>query len=398
LPRSPLRDVAATPHALYLLITALIGRLPTAMAALAIVQLVRLQGGDFALAGLMTSLYVLSGAVGQPVLGRLVDRLGQTMILVVSGIAGALGFVAMAIGGADVPALGLAGALIAGLFTPPLEPALRSLWPRMVPEGPKLKAAFSLDAGAQELVYIAGPLLTVAGIAAFGATGNLIFAAALGLGGTLAFSIDRLSRSVRPIVVDAAARVSPLRSGALRRVIVFQFGIGFPLGMLAIAVTAFGEQRDLPEFAGWALSANAVGALIGATASAMRPSKRPPHQLLALYGVIFAASYLPLAIMGLHELAWIVLAVLAGIMLPPTLAQVFDYVQQTTAPDALVEANAWVISSFNVGAAAGTTLAGFIAGAAAGASVSLMVLLAVAVTALSTLAMLPRFHNSADVR
>ena len=396
--RGPLRSVLATPHALYLLITALVGRLPTAMAALAIVQLVRLQGGDFALAGIMTSLYVLSGAVGQPFLGRLIDRLGQTLILVVSGVAGSVGFVAMAIGGAQLPVLGLAGALVAGLFTPPLEPALRSLWPRMVPEGPKLKAAFSLDAGAQELVYIAGPLLTVVGIAAFGATGNLFFAAALGVVGTLAFAVDRLSRSVAPAGVSGGPRVSPIRSRTLQRVVLFQFGIGFPLGMLAIAVTAFGELRALPEFAGWALSANAVGALIGATVSAMRPSSRPPHQLLSFYGIIFAASYLPLAIVGLHEIAWIVLAVLAGVMLPPTLAQIFDYVQQTTEPEALTEANAWTISAFNVGAAAGTTLAGFIAGAAGGFSVTWMVLLSVAVTAVATLAMLPRFHSSAIVR
>ena len=132
--------------------------------------------------------------------------------------------------------------------------------------------------------------------------------------------------------------------------------------------------------------------------SAMRPAKRPPHRLLALYGVLFAVGYLPLAIAGLHEIAWLVLAVIAGIMLPPTLAQVFDYVQQTTAPEGLTEANAWVISSFNVGAAAGTTLAGFIAGATGAASVTHMVLLAVGVTAVSTLAMLPRFHNPASVR
>ena len=396
--KGPLRSVLATPHALYLLLTALIGRLPTAMAALAIVQLVRLQGGDFAFAGVLTSVYVLSGAVGQPILGRMVDRLGQTGILVVSGIAGAGGFVAMAIGGADAPALGLAGALVAGLFTPPIEPSLRSLWPRMVPEGPKLKAAYSLDAGAQELVYIAGPLLTVAGIAAFGATGNLIFAGALGLVGTLAFAADRLSRSVRPEVVGDTKRASPMRTNALQRIVIFQFGIGFPLGMLAIGVTAFGELRDIPEFAGWALSANAVGALVGATVSAMRPSKRPPHRLLALYGVLFAVGYLPLAIAGLHEIAWLVLAVIAGIMLPPTLAQVFDYVQQTTAPEGLTEANAWVISSFNVGAAAGTTIAGFIAGAAGGASVSIMVVLSAGVAALASVAMLPRFHNSANVR
>jgi len=386
---SPLRAVLATPHTVYLLVSSLVGRLPTAMAALAIVQLVRLQGGDFALAGAMTALYVVAGAIGQPLLGRWIDSVGQTLVLVVSGLAGAGGFVLMAASAVDVPAVGLAGALLAGLSTAPLEPALRSLWPRLVPDGAQLKAAFSLDAGAQELVFIAGPLLTVLGITAFGATGNLLFAAALGLGGTLAFALDRFSREMEPVVVDAGPRRSPILDGTFRRVVVFQFGVGFPLGMITIAVTAFGEQRGVPELAGWALSANAVGALIGATFSALRPSAQPPHRLLARYGALLALGYLPLALFGLPELLWVVLAVVAGLMLPPTLAQVFEFVQKIVRPRELTEANAWVVSAINVGAASGTVGAGMIAGATAGASILWMVLAAVLVTGLCSLAVLP---------
>ncbi|TBN56065.1 MFS transporter [Glaciihabitans arcticus] len=386
---SPLGSVLRTPHTVYLLVTSLVGRLPTAMAALAIVQLVRLQGGDFALAGSMTAVYVVAGAIGQPLLGRWIDSAGQTLVLVVSGVAGAAGFVVMAASTADAPALGLAGALLSGLATAPLEPALRSLWPRLVPDGPQLKAAFSLDAGAQELVFIAGPLLTVLGITAFGATGNLLFAAALGLGGTLAFALDRFSRTMEPVAVESGPRRSPVRDGVFRRVVLFQFGVGFPLGMITIAVTAYGEQRGLPELAGWALSANAVGALIGATVSALRPSALPPYRLLAGYGALLALGYLPLALFGAPEIVWVLLAVLAGVMLPPTLAQVFEFVQKITRPQELTEANAWAVSAINVGAAGGTVAAGLIAEVAGGTSILWMVLTAVTVTAACSLAVLP---------
>ena len=48
---SPLGEVLRARGTVYLLGTSLVGRLPTAMAALAIVQLVRLQGGGYTLAG-----------------------------------------------------------------------------------------------------------------------------------------------------------------------------------------------------------------------------------------------------------------------------------------------------------------------------------------------------------
>ena len=394
--RSPLREVVATPNALYLLGTALIGRLPTAMATIAIVQLVRLQGGSFELAGLMTAAYIVAQAAGAPALGRWIDKIGQSVVLLVTGIGGAAAFVGMAYSAAALPAIAVVCSALGGLLTPPLEPALRSLWPRLVREGAPLKAAFSLDAGAQELVFITGPLLTVLGISAFGATGNVLFCAALGLGGTLAFAANSVSRKSRGLHVDGTAHVSPMRSGAFRRVVAFQFGIGVPLGVLVIAVTAVGEQRGLEWFAGWALAANAVGALIGATVTAVRPFKRAPEVLLPICGFLLGVGYLPLAIPGLPAPLWLALAVVAGLMLPPTLGQVFDLVHRTSPVASLNEANAWAVSALNVGAATGTVLGGMIAGLGGAASISLSILMAVGFTwALSLVLVRRRFLSTA---
>ena len=384
---NPLRAVLGTPSAVYLLVSSLVGRLPTAMAALAIVQLVRLQGGDYALAGTMTAVYIVAGAVGQPVLGRFVDRVGQTLVLVVAAVVSSLGFVAVAVFAADTPLLALLGAILAGLFTPPLEPSLRSLWPRIVQEGRPLKAAFSLDAGAQELIFIVGPLLTVLGISAFGATGNVLFAAALGLGGTVAFALNRVSRTVGASAISDLPRQSPLRGARFRRLVAFTFGIGVPVGVLTISVTVFGERHGIDGFAGWALAANAFGALVGATALALRPLKRAPQRMLAGCGLLLAVFYLPLALADLPPAAWLVLAVVAGVMLPPSLAQVFESVAHVADSTSLTEANAWVVSAMSVGVAAGTLGGGLVAGLEL--AVPVMVVGGSLVTALLALLVLP---------
>jgi MFS family permease len=384
---NPLRVVLSTPSAVYLLASSLVGRLPSAMAALAIVQLVRLQGGDYALAGTMTAVYIVAGAVGQPVLGRVVDRVGQTAVLIVAAIVSSLGFVAVAMFAADAPVLALVGAVLAGLFTPPLEPSLRSLWPRIVAGERPLKAAFSVDAGAQELIFIVGPLLTVLGISAFGATGNVLFAAALGLGGTVAFALNRVSRTVGASGISDAARPSPLRSATFRRLVAFTFGVGVPVGVLTISVTVFGERHNVDGFAGWALAANAFGALVGATVLALRPLRRAPQRLLAACGLLLAVLYLPLALADVPPVVWLALAVLAGFMLPPSLAQIFESVSHTADRDSLTEANAWVVSAMSVGVAAGTLGGGLVAGLEQ--AVTVMVLGGSVVTALLALLVLP---------
>jgi hypothetical protein len=90
-----------------------------------------------------------------------------------------------------------------------------------------------------------------------------------------------------------------MRCTRFRRLLVLHFGIGLPVGALTIAATAFGERGGLSWFAGAALAANAVGTLIGATASAARPSAREPRRLIPMFGLLLGVGYLPLAIPGL---------------------------------------------------------------------------------------------------
>ncbi|RFA07512.1 hypothetical protein B7R21_15085 [Subtercola boreus] len=392
----PLVSVLRARHTGYLLFTSLLGRLPGAMAALAIVQLVRSTSGDFAFAGLITAVYVIAGAAGQPLLGRLIDRLGQVAVLAISGVLSFLAFTGMALTLDPAPGAAVALAAAAGLFTPPLEPALRALWPRLVRPGPQLKAAFSLDAGAQEIIFIVGPLLTVAGIALFGPIGNLLFAGGLGLIGALAFILNPApwaASTDRQSDLTRSARVrSPILMPAIARVTVFTFGIGLPVGALTIVATASEAARSgtgLPGLAGWILAVNAVGALVGATVVGIRPLGSTPARLLTLCGTLLAVGYLPLAVTALPTWAYLLAAGISGLMLPPTLGQVFERVSQLSAPAALTEANGWIVSGMTLGIGTGTLAAGIAVGASGTAAITWIVLAASALTALLSLVVRP---------
>ncbi|MCS5714561.1 MFS transporter [Herbiconiux sp. CPCC 205716] len=391
--RYPIVDVLRTRHTGYLLVTSLLGRLPGAMAALAIVQLVRATSDDFGFAGLVTAVYVVAGAVGQPLLGRLIDRVGQTAVLAVSGILSFLAFAGMALALGTAPGLAVALAAAAGVFTPPLEPALRALWPRLVAPGPQLKAAFILDAGAQEIIFIVGPLLTVLGIAVFGPVGNLLFAGALGLVGAIAFVLNAAPRAASRSRRGAGPRHpgvrSPILIPAVARVAVFTFGIGVPVGALTIVATASEAARSSAGLAGWMLAVNALGALVGATVVGIRPLGSTPARLLTVCGVLLAVGYLPLAATSLPNVAYLVAAGLSGLMLPPTLGQVFERISQLSPAAALTEANGWVVSAMTLGVGAGTLGAGVVVGASGSAAVTWVVLGASALTAALSLIVLP---------
>jgi MFS family permease len=96
--------------------------------------------------------------VAAPVTGRLVDRIGQTRVLVPVGVCQGLSMAGLAVAGAGGGPAWLLLALSApiGLATPPVGPSLRALWTDALPPGIAPDTAYSLESTAQELIFIVG--------------------------------------------------------------------------------------------------------------------------------------------------------------------------------------------------------------------------------------------------
>ena len=123
----------------------------------------REQTGSFAIAGAVSGTLAAGSAVGAPVQGRLVDRIGARRVLLPLAVvhAVALGaIVGFAELGAPTVVLLLCG-FVAGFAIPPTSSVLRSLWTDLLE--PRLhQAAYALDSTMIELIFISGPLLTAA--------------------------------------------------------------------------------------------------------------------------------------------------------------------------------------------------------------------------------------------
>ena len=74
--------VLSTPGAKALLGSSILARLPLAMFSLALLVHAQRLTGSFAVAGMVSGAYAIAGAETAPLLGRLVDRGGQTRVLV----------------------------------------------------------------------------------------------------------------------------------------------------------------------------------------------------------------------------------------------------------------------------------------------------------------------------
>jgi MFS family permease len=161
-------DVLRVPSVTRLLSSAVVGRMPTGMAGLAIVLLVREAGASYAVAGMVAGTYSAALALSSPLLGRLVDRVGQTRVLVGCAVASALSFGALAAAGGFASPVALAGlAALAGASIPPVGACMRALWSELLGDHGQLQAAFAVESTVQELIFVIGPPLVALLAASF---------------------------------------------------------------------------------------------------------------------------------------------------------------------------------------------------------------------------------------
>jgi MFS family permease len=338
----------------------LVARVPFGMSVLAMVFMVRATGGSYADAGIVTGANTVAVALGAPVAGRLVDRGRPKTVLLAFGILcpalmAALALLAWA--GAPLWALAVAGAA-AGASNPPIGPAIRKLWPRLVSDDQQRRAAFAFEATVQEVIFVVGPLLTGAAVAIFGWGAGLGFAALLSLCGVLGFVFTEAVRSAAaPGPGDPPPRhlLAALAPAGVRRVIVFSAGYGVAFGGVEVAMPAFAEGHGGRALASFALAAWSAGSLAGGLLAA--GSGREPYAALRLTSLAFAAVLLlPLVATSLPQMAAFMF--LAGLPIAPSFAITYGLVEDSALPGTQAEVFGWLSMAIVAGFAGGTALGG----------------------------------------
>jgi MFS family permease len=367
-------SVLRAPVVLRLLSGTLVGRLPAGMTVVAIALALHGAGASYAQIGLTSAAYAFSAAIGGPVLGRTVDRLGQPRVLLASAVVAATGYGLLALSPGSA-AVAIVGAALAGAFMPPLEPCLRSLWPDIVEEE-QLETAYALDSASQQVLYVAGPLL-VAGIAALGSPqAALWLAAGLGLVGTLVVATSGPARAWRPVPwsvsrpatdngVGGVSRhhwLGPLRSPGLVLLLLAFAGTGWSVGGQNILFVAYAqEHHGIPGGAGLLLALAALSGLLGALAYGAVRWKAPTATRTWAMAAGMAVCYLPLLTVP-GPLGMSGAAALSGLGLAPLLAAAFVLIAELAPAGTTTEAFAWLVTVFSTGNALGSAASGAMVG------------------------------------
>jgi MFS family permease len=335
-----------------LLAASLVGRLPLASAPVALLMFAR-ERWSIGAAGLLVGVYTVGLAVGGPVLARIADRWRQPPVLWAAVTISTAGFAILA---GAAPPLGLAvvAALLAGLGAPPFEAGLRVLWRALLPES-QVTTAYTLDIAVQELIFVCGPLVAVAAIAAGGPAARLWATAAQQLAGTAWFVTAPAVRRWRGVVAERHW-AGPLRSTPMRVLLGAVVMVGAGVGALPVAVTRYAESAGDRSWTGWLLAANAAGALVGGLLNTRFPQ---PGRRLPWMALVLAVGYAP-QLIAPAPAVMLPLVALSGLALPPLLAATFLTVDRIAPPGTAAEAFAWVATAFTSGAAIGAAVDGAI--------------------------------------
>jgi MFS family permease len=396
--------IASAPGALRVFVISIVARLPLTMLSIGLLVHARDLTGSFAAAGVVTGAYAVSLGVGGPLLGKLVDRRGQTLVLVASAAVAAvlLGAVAILPAGTSAAVLVVLACAI-GLASPPLGACVRTLFPRLLGDAGAVRSAYAADASASELTWIAGPPLALGLGAAWSTGAALATAGVILIAGTVAFAVQPASRSWRPAPsTGPRPRGGSLQTPAMRTLVVVLVAVGVLFGAVEVAVTAATDALGSTAAAGPLLGVWGAGSLVGGVlASGFAGAAHGAGGALTLVLVALTIGHLALTAAAGSVLALAAVLLVAGAAIAPTYATVYAMVDDAAPAGTVTEAFAWLATAIAIGASAGAASAGALAdhggpvaafalaGAAGAAAVLLALVRSGTLSAPSTVALAP---------
>ncbi|MDX0553904.1 MFS transporter [Sinorhizobium medicae] len=335
-------------------------RLPIAMAPIGIVAMVSQTHGEYWLAGAVSATFALTNALVAPQISRLVDRVGQTAVVVPTTIVSVAAFLALIIAAnRDWAAWTLYVLAFLAAAMPSMPALVRARWTEIFRNRPELNTAFAFESSADELVYISGASLSVGlAVALFPEAGMLTSTIFLALG-TAAFILQRSTEpKVHPIEASAS-QASAIRQRPVQIITLALIFVGSIFATAEVSVVAITKELGQPQAASLVIGVYAVGSfLVGLALGALNPTMPLQRQLLIAVSVI-AITSLPLLVAD--TVPFLAFAVfVSGIAISPTFITAFGLIERRVPESMLTEGVTWVMTGIGIGMALGAFVSGWV--------------------------------------
>ncbi|TDW29374.1 MFS transporter [Cryobacterium psychrophilum] len=339
-----------TPGVARLIGAQLTARFPFGMLSLAFLIHIERLFDSYTAAGLVLGAMSIGQAVAGPLTSRLMGRWGIRPVIIVTLVVCAISIIAMAVVPMGIPLLMIIG-LVSGLATPPIQPAVRTIYPKIV-NSRQLTPLFSLDASAQEIIWVLGPVIATFVAIQVSTVAGILLAAVFLIGGGIWF-----------LVLPEVGRVRVPRSRRKLGVVLKRPAVllSTVVGFMLVAACAALEAGIVAAFghgsinSGWILCIFGVGSLIGGLALGhlpIGPWALASRMLIVTLGMGLAGLWL--------NFGWLAgTLLLAGIGVAPAFAVLFGIVSASVKFSDTAEAYGWIGTGQLIGAAMGSAFAGF---------------------------------------
>ena len=358
---NPYREIFRAPGAKGFSAAGFFARLPIAMAPIGIVAMLSQTHGEYWLAGAVSATFALTNAAAAPQISRLVDRMGQSRVLIPATIISVIAFAALITAtNQRWPTWTLFLSAFLAAAMPSIPAMMRARWTEIFRDRPELNTAFAFESAADELVYIAGASLSVGlAVSLFPEAGMMISTTFLALG-TFAFL---LQRSTEP-------KVRPVENGYRQRSAIFLrpvqiitlalIFVGSTFATAEVSAVAITKELGQPGAASPVIGVYAIGSfVVGLTLGAINPKMSLQRQLLIAVSVL-ALTALPLLVAN-SSVALLAFAVfLSGVAISPIFITSFGLIERRVPESMLTEGVTWVMTGIGIGMAFGAFISGWV--------------------------------------
>ena len=358
---APYRAVLAVPGALPFVLAALIGRAPMSMLGIGTVLLVEAETDSYGLAGAVAATLALAQALSGPLLGRLVDAIGQRVVLLPSlavHVVGLLSLVGTAT--AEGPRWSLfVAAAGTGASVPLLSSMVRTRWTALLGGSPQLRSAFALESVLDEVVFVVGPVLVALLASLLSPAVALLVALGFALTGGLTFAALRTTEPL-PHVFDGERPEPAIRTPGLRVLVAAFLAMGVVFGGIEVSLVAFADERGSAATGGALLAIVAFASMVGGLVYGAIHWQVAPDRRYVRFLAVFSLCVAPFPLAGSVPVMAVV-CVLAGAAIAPSLIGGYELIERLIAGGALTEGLTWVSTAVSVGLAIGASVAGWAA-------------------------------------
>ena len=343
------RDLARTPGVFRILLSQLTARFPFGMLSITILLHIQLFYGNYTSAGLILAAQSVGQAIAGPLTSRLLGKLGVRKVITVTTVICASLLTVVALTKLPLMVVAII-AFVIGITTPPVTPAVRTIYPTLVP-GRQISALFSLDASAQEIIWIIGPVAAVFVSIQISTVWGLLLAAAFMVGGGIWFMTSPEVGRVR--IPPSRKRLGAIlgRPTVLVSSIVGFFFVASFAALEAGIVGTFGHGGIQ---SGIILAIFSVGSIVGGLMLGHRdvtPWSMAFRSLIVLAGTL-------LCLVSLNPIWLAIMLFFGGFGVAPMFAALFTIVSSTVRFSETAEAYGWVGTGQLVGVALGSAVAG----------------------------------------